>query len=212
MPRSGLVPAAVVAAGAAIADEVGLAGLTMGLLAERVGVRTPSLYKHVGSLDALRRGIAIQAERELGDALARATAGRSGPEAVHAFADAYRRWVLDHPGRYAATIRAPAAGDEQDGRTADAGPRILLRILAGFGLREAHAVEAARAVRSVLHGFASLEGAGGFGLPHEVDRSYRILIDTLVTGLRSSGRTECAPAAPPPRSSGGAAGGHPAQE
>lgn len=219
MPRSGLVPAAVVAAGATIADEVGLAGLTMGLLAERVGVRPPSLYKHVGSLAALRRGIAIQAERELADTLARATAGRSGPEAVHAFADAYRRWVLDHPGRYAATIRAAPAGDE--------GPRTLLRILAGFGLRETHAVQAARTVRSVLHGFATLEGAGGFGLPRDIDRSYRLLIDTLVTGLRSSGhagsapaaspsrssgRDGDAPAAPPSRSSGGAGGGHPAQE
>jgi AcrR family transcriptional regulator len=220
MPRSGLVPAAVVAAGAAIADEVGLAGLTMGLLAARVGVRPPSLYKHVGSLAALRRGIAVQAESELADALARATAGRSGPDALHAFADAYRRWVLDHPGRYAATIRAPVTSDGQDGRAADAGrvgqvlagqvvegPRILLRILAGFDLRETDAVEAARTVRSVLHGFVSLEGAGGFGLPRDIDRSYRILIDALVTGLRPSGRAGNASAAPP-RTSGGAGGGH----
>ncbi|GLY95835.1 TetR family transcriptional regulator [Actinoplanes sp. NBRC 103695] len=206
----------MVAAGAAIADEVGLAGLTMGLLAERVGVRPPSLYKHVGSLAALRHGIAIQAERELGDALARAAAGRSGPEAVHAFADAYRRWVLDHPGRYAATIHVPPTGDEC--------PRALLRILAGFGLRETGAVEAARTVRSVLHGFVSLEGAGGFGLPRDIDRSYRILIDALVTGLRSPGHAGSAPAAhpsrpsgrasvaPPSQPSGGAGGGHPAQE
>ncbi|MBM0233348.1 WHG domain-containing protein [Micromonospora sp. STR1_7] len=184
MPRAGLAPAAVVAAGAALADEVGFTNVSMGLVAERVGVRTPSLYKHVDSLDALRRGIAIQAKRELGDALARATVGLSGPDAVRAFADAHRRWVLDHPGRYAATIRAPEADDEEDRRAGDDVLRILLDVLAGFGPPGAGTIDAARALRSALHGFASLESAGGFGLPRDVDRSYRFLVDTLITGLR----------------------------
>ena len=185
MPRAGLDPAAVVAAGAALADEVGLVGLTMGLLAERVGVRTPSLYKHVDSLGALQRGIAVQAKRELGAALARAAVGRSGPDAVRAFADAWRRWVLDHPGRYAATVRAPAADDEEDRRASDDALQVLLDILAGFGLRGARAIDAARALRSALHGFASLEAAGGFGMPRDVNHSYRFLVDTLIIGLQA---------------------------
>ncbi|GAA4561243.1 TetR/AcrR family transcriptional regulator [Planotetraspora kaengkrachanensis] len=185
MPRAGLDPAAVVAAGAALADEVGLAGLTMGRLAERVGVRTPSLYKHIDSLDALQRGISLQAKRELGDALARAAVGRSGPDAVRAIADAYRRWVLDHPGRYAATVRAPAADDEEDRRVSDEALQIILDALAGFGLHGAHAIDAARTLRSAFHGFADLEAAGGFGLPREVTRSYRFLVESLITGLQA---------------------------
>ena len=43
MPRAGLTPAAVTAAGAAFADEIGFASLSMGLLAERLGVKTPAL-------------------------------------------------------------------------------------------------------------------------------------------------------------------------
>jgi AcrR family transcriptional regulator len=182
--RAGLAPATVVAAAATLADEVGIAGLTMGLLAERVGVRTPSLYKHVDSLDALRRGISIQAKRELGDALARAAVGLSGPDAVRAFAGAYRRWVLDHPGRYAATVRAPAADDAEDLQAADEALRVLLDILAGFGLRDARAIDAARALRSSMHGFVSLESAGGFGLPGEIAGSYDFLVDVLIAGLQ----------------------------
>ena len=49
MPRADLSPAAVVAAGAALADEVGFAELTMARLAERVGVGTPTLSKPVAS-------------------------------------------------------------------------------------------------------------------------------------------------------------------
>jgi AcrR family transcriptional regulator len=186
VPRAGLAPAAVVAAGAALADEVGFASLTMGLLAERVGVKAPSLYKHIASLEALQHGIAIQAKRELSEALARAAVGKSGPDAVRAYAGAWRRWALDHPGRYAATIRAPTADDEdEDRRVANEGLQIMYDVLAGFGLRGSRSVDAARALRSALHGFAALESASGFGLPHDVDRSFGFLLDTLIAGLQA---------------------------
>ena len=175
----------VVAAGADLADEVGFAGVSMGLLAERLGVRTPSLYKHVDSLEALRRGISIQSKHELAGTLARAAVGRSGPDAVHAFAGAYRRWVLDHPGRHTATVRAPAPDDEEDLAAAGEPVQVLFDILAGFGLRDARAIDAARALRSAIHGFTDIESSGGFRLPRNIDRSYRFLIDTLVNGLQT---------------------------
>lgn len=186
MPRAGLDPAALVSAGASLVDEVGFDGLTMGLLAERVGVKTPSLYKHVASLEALQRSIANQAKRELTEAVARSAVGRSGPDAVRACADTWRRWVLDHPGRYTATVRAPTVDEEEeDRRVANEGLRVLYDVLAGFTLRHTHRIDAARVLRSALHGFATLESAGGFGLPRDVDRSFSFLVDTLIAGLRA---------------------------
>lgn len=185
MPRAGLDRATVIAAGAALADEVGLTGLTMGLLAERLGVRTPSLYKHVENLEALHRGISVQAKTELAQVLARATAGRSGTDAGRAFADAWRRWALDHPGRYAAGDRLPAPGDEENLRVTNDILQLLYDVLAGFDLHGTRAVDAARAFRSALHGFTALETAGGFGLPSDIDRSFHFLIDTVLAGLQA---------------------------
>jgi AcrR family transcriptional regulator len=185
MPRAGLDKNAVVAAGAALADEVGWAGLTMGLLADRLGVRPPSLYKHVGSLHELRHGISVQAKREFAHQLARASVGRSGPDAVRAFADSYRHWALEHPGRYAATIPAPAPGDEEDRRASEEALQVLLDVLAGFGLPETRVVDSARALRSALHGFVALEGASGFKFPRDATRSFHFLLDTLIAGFQA---------------------------
>ncbi|MFF1285173.1 WHG domain-containing protein [Streptomyces sp. NPDC058299] len=185
MPRAGLDRSAVVAAGAALADEVGLADLTMGLLADRLGVRPPSLYKHVGSLNELRHGISVQAKGEFARQLARESVGRSGPDAVRAFADSYRHWALEHPGRYAATVPAPVAGDEEDRRVSEEALQVLLDVLAGFGLPDARVVDSARALRSALHGFVTLEGAGAFEMPRDVTRSFRFLIDTLIAGFQA---------------------------
>ncbi|MEU1528347.1 TetR/AcrR family transcriptional regulator [Streptomyces fagopyri] len=193
MPRAGLTPATVIEAGAALADEVGFTNLTMGLVAERLGVRTPSLYKHVDSLDALRRGIAIQAKRELAHGVARAAVGQFGPDAVRAFADAYRRWALDHPGRHAATIRAPAADDEEDKHVSNEAVQVLYDVLAGFKLSDTRIVDAARSLRAAIHGFAALEAADGFGLNRDVTGSYHFLIDSLVAGLQADQLGRAAP-------------------
>jgi AcrR family transcriptional regulator len=58
MPRSGLAAADVVRAGAEIADELGYHRLALGLLAQRLGIRSPSLYKHVSGLGDLQHRIA----------------------------------------------------------------------------------------------------------------------------------------------------------
>jgi AcrR family transcriptional regulator len=185
MPRAGLTTTSVVSAGAALADEVGFENLTMGLLADRVGVRTPSLYKHVESLDALGRAISVAARRELKDVLVRATVGQAGPAAVRAYSDAFRRWVRRHPGRYASCVRAPEADDEDGLRVSDEHLEVIYDVLAGFDLPGRRAVDAARWLRSALHGFVSLENAGGFGLSRDVDRSFRFIVDSLIAGLRA---------------------------
>jgi len=46
-----------------------------------------------------------------------------------------------------------------------------------------------RIARAGLHGFVSLEAAGGFGLPRDVDRTFDRLIETLHTGLTSAAST-----------------------
>jgi AcrR family transcriptional regulator len=171
VPRAGLDLAAVIAAGAALADEVGFPGLTMGLLAERLGVRTPSLYKHVESLEAVQRGIGLQATRDIGAVLARAAVGRSGPDAVRAIADAYRQWVLAHPGRYAATVPAPGPEDEEYLAVGDEAVQILF--------------DAVRALRTIIHGFVGLEIGGAFQMQRDPTDSYRFLVETLITGLQA---------------------------
>ena len=184
MPRAGLDPAAVVTAAAGLADEVGLANVTMGLLAERLGVRAPSLYKHVSSQADLNRRIAALALTELGDALREVLQGRSGRDALGAAARTIRAYVVEHPGRYAATIRLNA--DSPSDPVVAAGARVLdslSAVLAGYKLDPADTVHALRLLRSLFHGFAVLEAAGGFEMDTDVDESYEWLIGFVDRGL-----------------------------
>ncbi len=183
MPRAGLTTLRVVREAEDVADEVGLANLTLTAIAPRLGVRMPSLYKHVAGMDALQRLVAIRATQEMGTLFARKAAGKTGADALTAIANTWRAWAKKHPGRYAATVRAPDQGDAEHASASDDVLHIILASLASYGLSDDDAVDAVRALRATMHGFISLEQAGGFGLPVDIDRSFDRLIAALADSL-----------------------------
>ncbi|MFJ6124090.1 WHG domain-containing protein [Streptomyces griseoviridis] len=161
----------------------------MGSLAERLGVRTPSLYKHVGGQDDLTRRIAVLALTEAADAVGLAVQGYAGRDALAAAARAFRGFVLDHPGRYAATVGMESSGP--DDPLAAAGERLLsafLAVLRGYDLPDADVDHALRTLRSLCHGFATLQSAGGFQWSADIDESFEWLIAFADRGLRAAGR------------------------
>lgn len=183
MPRAGVTHDRVVAEAAAVADEVGLEQLTLAAIAQRFGVTLPSLYKHVGGLDALKRDLAVLGVRELTAALSAAAVGRARSEALHAIANAYRDYSRAHPGRSAAAVRAPERDDAEHLAAGEAAFAVLLAVLDGYGITGEDAIDAIRSLRAVMHGFVTLEAAGGFGLPRSVDATYTRLIDALDTAF-----------------------------
>ncbi|MFC8850115.1 MULTISPECIES: TetR/AcrR family transcriptional regulator [unclassified Micromonospora] len=185
MPRAGLNQQVVVREAARLADEVGLHQLTLAALAGRLGVALPSLYKHVKGADALTQKLAALATAELAAALTAAAAGRAGGDALRAVAAAYRDYARRHPGRYPAAQRVPDARDPDHVAASDRAVGAIYAILRGYGLGGDDAVDATRTLRSALHGFVTLEAAGGFGLPRDLDRSY----DRLVAGLDEAFRS-----------------------
>lgn len=188
MPRLGLRGDDVVAAAAELMDEVGDQNLTMGLLAQRLGVRTPSLYKHVESLADLRHRVATRTVSELGEAIRDAVQGRSGADAVGAFAHAIRQYVAAHPARYAATIGVGFGGP--DDPLLSASTRVvesIAAVLGGYGIGADEMGHAVRTVRCLFHGFAALHAAGGFQWNADPEESFDWMIRFVDRGLRASG-------------------------
>jgi AcrR family transcriptional regulator len=189
VPRAGLTHDRVVLEAERMADEVGLPRLTLAALADSLGVRQPSLYKHIDGMDALQRSIAVRAKLELAGVLGRAAIGQARDAAVRAVCQAYRAWALEHPGRYAATVRSPAPADADDLAASNAAVEVVFGVLSGYDLDGDVAVDATRALRASLHGFVVLETTGGFGLPQSVDRSFDRLVEGLVAALEADSYT-----------------------
>jgi AcrR family transcriptional regulator len=185
MPRAGLDAASVVDAAAQLADSEGLENLSLARLADRLGVRAPSLYAHVNGLDDLRARIGAHGAAQMTAAVTAAAAGRSGRAALQAVADVYRHFAHAHPGMYAAMQRPPEDADSDAAATAARLVEVFVAVLRGYGLEGDDAIHGTRLVRSALHGFVTLENDNGFAIPISLEETYRRLIAMLDRGLRA---------------------------
>jgi AcrR family transcriptional regulator len=189
-PRTKLDTAAVVRAAADLLDKEGAGSLSLSRLAELLGIQTPSLYNHIDGLPGLQRELALLNARLLGECLRDAAIGKAGPEAVQQVAQAYRTYIKSHPGLYMTSLRAAGTRAPIDADLKVAEEEIVkigLAVIASFGLTGTEALHALRGLRSVVHGFATLELAGGFGLPLDCDESFRRLVKLLIQGLQGTG-------------------------
>lgn len=177
--RAGVTVERLALAAAELADEVGLENVTVAALARQFGVKDASLYFHLKNARDLRVRIALLALAELADRVAAALAGRAGKDALVAFANAYRDYARQHPGRYAAMqidLDPETAATSAGVRHAE----MTRAILRGYRLAEPDQTDAVRMMHSTFHGFVSLEKTGGFRhTPRTTDDSWTRTLDAL---------------------------------
>jgi AcrR family transcriptional regulator len=163
--------AAVVAAGRDLLEEAGLAGLTMQRVAERVGVRAPSLYKRVRDRDALVEAVAAATVADLTARL------EASDRSLESLARAYRAFAHDRPEGFRLMFGATAPQESLD----RAG--LMIVTSAGAVAGEAHALDAARLVTAWVPGFIHMELAGAFRLGGDVDAAFDYGLAALRRGL-----------------------------
>ncbi|MGD8406473.1 MAG: WHG domain-containing protein [Anaerolineales bacterium] len=190
-PRANLSKQTVVQAAADLINAEGLEALSLGRLAKELGIRTPSLYNHVDGLPGLMRDLSILNAHNLADRISGAAIGQSGAEAVMAIMQAMRTYIKECPGLYMSTVRAagthPEANPELE-QEEKRSVKVGMAVMASFGLEEEKAIHALRGLRSLVHGFATLEISGGFGIPLDLDESFSRLVDLFISGLEQQSK------------------------
>lgn len=182
-PKIGLELTTILEAAGELADQFGMPEVTLANLAKKLNIRPPSLYNHFDGLPGLRKKLAIYGLEKLYEELADAAIGVSGTEALLSISRAYIQFARKHPGLYEATLMAP---DPEDGEVQKAGAKIVdltVRVLQSLAMEGDRALHAVRGLRSILHGFSSLEQKGGFKMALDLDDSIEIVIRALIKGI-----------------------------
>ncbi|MFF3102647.1 TetR/AcrR family transcriptional regulator [Viridibacillus arvi] len=168
-----------------LVDENGVDNLSLGSLAEKLGVRPPSLYNHFEGLNGLKQKLAIHGVEKLHEYMLQAAVGKAGDDAVRAVSAAYIQFVRTHPGLYDASNRFADTNDMELQRAQESVVKLVVQVLQAYNLKDETAIHMVRGLRSILHGFTSIEHMGGFGMPLDIDESFLILINTFIEGIHS---------------------------
>ena len=182
-PKVGLDLTTILEAAGEIADQHGSVEVTLANLAKKLNIRPPSLYNHFDGLLGLRKELAIYGLNQLYGDLAEAAIGVSGDKAVIALSKAYVQFARRHPGVYEATLMAPDPDNEEVQQTGAKIVELTLRVLQAYDLEGDRAIHAVRGLRSILHGFSSLEQRGGFKMALNADESLLIIIRAFLAGM-----------------------------
>lgn len=186
MAKMGLDRQALLVAAAELADASGLDSLTLAALAQKLNVRSPSLYNHVKGLPDLRAALTVYCLHLLVETTRNAVIGKSGDEAILSLCEAYLRFAHTRPGLYEAFYKINTQQDEE----LDTARRELLdlfvRIMEPYRLGDRETLHAIRGLRSLLHGFATLEQHGGFQMDLPLDASVQYVLRTFLKGMHAN--------------------------
>jgi len=173
---------AIVLAARDLLEQDGLAGLTMQAVAQRVGVRTPSLYKRVQSRDAL---IQLVAEATLTELAGRMNTGAS-PVLL---ANILRAFGHERPAAFQLVMTPGAGTPVADRAVAAAASEAILRAAGELAGAE-HALEAARTLTAWATGFISMELNGTFKLGGDVDKAWDFGVTRIVDAITADRPSE----------------------
>lgn len=176
---------AVIQAASEIADSEGLSKVTLKVVAEKLGIRTPSLYNHVAGLDDLLREVAHNGMRTMNDQMLHAVIGNSGDIAIKAVSVAYFRYVIAHPGIYETIQWAHWHGSSETTEIFDNYKALLMKLVLSCNYKAQKTDEILDLLMSVLHGYSSLELGKALMNPEESIKGLTDSVDIILTGLRA---------------------------
>ena len=172
----------IVRAARDLLETAGLPGVSMQAVAERVGVRAPSLYKRVRSREDLLR---LVAEATLGDLQTRLEVVSGAGDArtrLTALAHALRDFARERPAGYRLVFSPPSEATQLPPESLARSSSAVLAIAADLA-GEQNALEAARTVTAWATGFIAMELAGAFRLGGDVDAAFEYGIERLSAAL-----------------------------
>lgn len=168
----------IIQAARRLLEEEGADALTMRRLATRVGIKAPSLYKHLPDKAALEILLITDGLTELAEALE--AAERREPGSLDALASAFRAFALAHPHLYRLIHDRPLPREALPGGLEDRTAAPVVRVVGGDQHR-------ARAVWAFAHGMVSLELNGRFPPDADLTGAWRTGARAFAAGAERAG-------------------------
>lgn len=163
----------IVTTALALLEEQGAEALTMRRLGERLGIRAPSLYKHLSGKGQLETAVIAAGFEDLAGALEGAAA--QGPDPLAGLGAAYRGFALARPHLYRLMTERPLDRDQLPPGLEDRAAAPLVIALGGDPDR-------ARAAWAFAHGMIMLELNGRFPPGADLDAAWRAGLAAFGTG------------------------------
>ncbi len=185
MARAGIDKNRIIELAAKKANENGLENVTLKMLADELGVKTPSLYNHIDSLENLKKQLMLYGWKQMENQLVRSAVGVSGYEALRVMCHTFFEYATANPGIFNAMLwYNKFENDETMGATDDFFS-VFFKITKSLHISEENTNHLIRTFRGFLEGFSLLVNNGAFGNPIPLKESFDLSVDVFIEGMKT---------------------------
>lgn len=182
--KAGLDKNKIIESAVVLVDEKGLSNVTMKELADKLGIKPPSLYKHFsGGADELNKELMLHGWRLLDKEITKAVIGKAKDDAVIALCYAYRRFVSEHKGLYEIMQWYNMYLSDEHLQASEGAVDVMFRALSSYSLTDDQRVHVVRMLRAFMQGFCTIECHGGYGNPVPLDETFDFALHTILAGI-----------------------------
>jgi AcrR family transcriptional regulator len=172
-------------------SEKGFSAFSMHVIAQRLGVKTASLYSHVSGKEDVLNAASIDILNTYRDEQLLAIAGKERGRAVRALAEACRSYAVHHSECYEMIMHAQTGDHPEIAKAASVIIDPIMSVLDGYQLDENQKVDCERVFRAVINGFIMQERHGYFShLSRSAEDSFSFAVEFLIHGFEEAEHAE----------------------
>lgn len=175
---------AVIQTASDIADEKGLNNLSLKIVAEKLNIKTPSLYNHIDCLDDLLRAVAHNGMRKMNERMKQVAIGTIGAAAIKAVSVEYLNYMIEHPGVYETIQWATWHGTDETTAIFDDYLSLLTALIKSCKFNPAQTNDILNMLTGIIHGYTTLQLRYAFSNPDKVRDDLCNALDVLLTGIQ----------------------------
>lgn len=167
-----------------LANDKGIESVTLKTLADELGIKSPSLYNHVGGIDGLRKGIILYGWNDLEKRVMQYAVGISGYDALKAVCRAYYGFAIENTGVFQAMLWYNKFRDDEIIEAETNLFSVFFRITASLNISKENGIHMIRALRSFMDGFILWADGDTFGDQVPTEESFEVSLNILIAGMK----------------------------
>ena len=185
MARTGLDANMVIHRAAQLVNEVGLENITLKMLADDLGVKSPSLYNHIGGLEDLKMQLMIYGWKEMEQRIIQSVIGISGYDAIKAGCHAFYEYATENPGLFNAMLWYNKFQNTETMEATSGLFSVLFKVTSSLNISEENCNHIIRTLRGFLEGFSLLVNNEAFGNSVSIAESIELSLNVLIEGIKT---------------------------
>lgn len=183
MPRTGLSKDDITEVAVKLANENGLYYLSITTLAEALGIKKPSLYNHMNSIDDVLRDIMIYGWKKVSIELVEGLKNENPMENLKNYGNRFYEYTISNPGVFEAMLWYNKYKDAELEEATEGVYAFFFEQTDRLNIGREKANHLLRTYRAFLEGFIMLVIHNAFGNPISIKESFDISLNVLVQGM-----------------------------